>query len=202
MPGGPIGANTGAPPRRHEIQHHRARCVERPEEQAREHDDERLERERDRRAWERHRDLRRERERADADEDAERASCAESARRERESSCHFPRETESATASPPPRQSVARPVEIAVLQRIQQRGEHAGTARADRMAECDRAAVHVDAIPVPSQPAPSASACDANASFASIRSYSPICVPSFFIRLRTAVIGAKKSSCGLPAPVA
>ena len=60
--------------------------------------------------------------------------------------------TLSATASPPPRQSVASPrVSVAILHRVQQRREHARAARADRMAERDRAAVHVHAIPVPSE---------------------------------------------------
>ena len=61
--------------------------------------------------------------------------------------------TLSATALPPPRQSVARPGRApAILQRVEQRRQHAGAARADRMAERDRAAVHVDAVPVPAQP--------------------------------------------------
>ena len=58
--------------------------------------------------------------------------------------------TLSATASPPPRQSVASPrCGIAIPHRVQQGREHARAARADRMAERDRAAVHVHAIPVP-----------------------------------------------------
>ena len=62
------------------------------------------------------------------------------------------RSTLSATASPPPRQSVASPVRasrscIAYSSVV----EHARAARADRMTERDRAAVHVHAIPVPAE---------------------------------------------------
>src|SRR4051794_36838499 len=42
-------------------------------------------------------------------------------------------------------------LEIAILQSVQQRGEHARATRADGMTERDRAAVHVDAIPIPLQ---------------------------------------------------
>src|SRR3712207_1985479 len=43
---------------------------------------------------------------------------------------------------------------VAVLHGVQQRREHARAARADRVAERDRAAVHVDAVPVPAEPLP------------------------------------------------
>ena len=60
--------------------------------------------------------------------------------------------TASATALPPPRQSVASPATSpAVLHRVEERGEHARAARADRMPERDRAAVHVHARPVPAE---------------------------------------------------
>src|SRR5690606_19601017 len=39
----------------------------------------------------------------------------------------------------------------ALLHRIEQRHEHAGAGRTDRMSERNRSAVHVDAVPVPAQ---------------------------------------------------
>ena len=60
--------------------------------------------------------------------------------------------TDSATALPPPRQSVARPgPRLPVAHGVEQGREHPRAAGADRMAERDGAAVHVDPVPVPAQ---------------------------------------------------
>ena len=53
-------------------------------------------------------------------DDADRAAAGGPDGESQRGHCHFPRVTESATASPPPRQSVARPVaSFAILQRVQ-----------------------------------------------------------------------------------
>ena len=91
------------------------------------------------------------------------------------------RSTASATPLPPPRHSVAMPrFSVALLQRVEERRQDARAARADRVAERDSAAVHVD-LRAGSMPSSfsTATACTENASFSSNRSTSSSVQPIF-----------------------
>src|SRR5207302_2781819 len=108
-----------------------------------------------------------------------------------------------ATALPPPRHRVASPVVCCLSLRayksvVRTRAPEAPIGWPRAMAPpftLTRAQSHPRARP-------SASACTANASFASIRSQSEIFVFACAIRRRTATMGAKNRSLGSPPPVA
>src|SRR5262249_7737860 len=121
----------------------------------------------------------------------------------RRGSRHQVRSTASATALPPPRHSVARPV---FLPRASMAWSSVTSTRVPLapIGWPSATAPPFTLTRSQSQPSasPSASACAANASFASIRSKWPIWTPIFFISFCTASIGAKNRSLGSPPPVA
>ncbi len=57
-----------------------------------------------------------------------------------------------ATASPPPKQKGRHPrLQVTILQRMEQRGDHACAGAADRVTQSDGAAVDVDPPPIPAE---------------------------------------------------